>query len=371
MAKADFYRVGGLIVVLFFFFYITRSSGYSFMAAPNISGKQTTNLRGQCRTVWCMSKMDNIQFGVVADLDRMSKVADSKKPQWKSYFKHGSLVKTGDAASNGEPVWSIQWEDDIEMRSAVGEAGRGFELSELVSWQNKLWTFDDRTGLVYEVNKKHQCIPKHILMEGDGENTKGQKTEWATVKDGKLYVGSFGKVFTNTAHEIVSTNNLWVSILDSNGDQTHEDWTVYYRKMQEATNSQHPGYMIHEAIHWDEINRLWYVLPRRVSHEEYDEKKDETMGSNLLLTFNEDFSQLISKKEIGKLERTHGWSSFKFVPWTGNKVILGLRTMEVEDKATGDAEQKTFITLFDVEGNVFLPEQQIPGDYKFEGLEFL
>eukprot|EP00514_Thraustochytrium_sp_LLF1b_P007368 CAMPEP_0184528694 /NCGR_PEP_ID=MMETSP0198_2-20121128/11932_1 /TAXON_ID=1112570 /ORGANISM="Thraustochytrium sp., Strain LLF1b" /LENGTH=360 /DNA_ID=CAMNT_0026920565 /DNA_START=328 /DNA_END=1410 /DNA_ORIENTATION=- len=329
--------------------------------AGALSSSQSS-FRGGCRTAWCLSEKDDFHFAVVADLDRQSKISDSK---WKSVFKRATLRLT-EADS-----WVINWHEEVELTTKLGEAGRGLELSELVTWQGKLWTFDDRSGVVFELDEAHQCIPRYILMEGDGANSKGQKTEWATEKDGKLYVGSFGKPYTNNAGEVTSRNNLWISIIDPSGAVTHEDWTQKYAFMQQMTDSVFPGYMIHEAIHWDDINRLWYVLPRRVSHERYDEKLDEEMGSNLLMVFNEDFSKLEKKLEIGEHIKTHGWSSLKFLPWTNNQVIIALRTVEVEDKATGDSSQETYLTIFNVNGEIHLKEQRIPGDVKFEGIEFL
>lgn len=69
---------------------------------------------------------------------------------------------------------------------------------------------------------------RYIIPEGDGNNDKGMKLEWATVKDGSLLVGSMGKEYTNSEGEIVNTNNLWVDFIDERGEVTHEDWTEYY-----------------------------------------------------------------------------------------------------------------------------------------------
>lgn len=368
-------NTGKLLLICAAVFVVFFMSHMLFSDSTIKPNKINSNLRPEpgCDTVWCLSDKNNkeIHFGIVADLDRQSKVEGAKKPTWRSIFKEGILKKENDS-------WHISWKDkSVELLTQLGEAGRGMELSELVTWKNKLWTFDDRSGVVFEIQKgidgesDPKAVPRHILMEGDGNNNKGQKTEWATVKDGDLYVGSFGKPYTNNAGEITTRNNMWISKISNTGAVSHVNWIPKFEKMQEVTDSIHPGYMIHEAIHWDSINKLWYVLPRRVSHDSYDEKKDEEMGSNLLLVFNEDFSELKSKLEIGEKVATHGWSSFKFVPWTNNKVVMALRTMELENKETGDGTQETYLTVFGVDGTIFLSEQKIPGDYKFEGIEFL
>ena len=37
----------------------------------------------------------------------------------------------------------------------------------------------------------------NIMMDGNGEKTKGFKGEWCTVKDDKLYIGGMGKEWVN------------------------------------------------------------------------------------------------------------------------------------------------------------------------------
>lgn len=46
------------------------------------------------------------------------------------------------------------------------------ELSELVVFNGKLLTFDDRTGIVFEVEKAN-VTPWVILQDGDGKSSKG------------------------------------------------------------------------------------------------------------------------------------------------------------------------------------------------------
>lgn len=55
------------------------------------------------------------------------------------------------------------------------------------------------------------------------------KLEWATIKDGSLVVGSFGKEYTDDAGHVVSMNNNWVIFIDADGGITREDWTQQYK----------------------------------------------------------------------------------------------------------------------------------------------
>lgn len=49
------------------------------------------------------------------------------------------------------------------------------------------------------------------------------------------------------------------------------------------------GYMLHESGVWSDIHKKWFFLPRRMSQDRYNEEKDEEMGTNVLLSCDEDF----------------------------------------------------------------------------------
>ena len=296
---------------------------------------------------------------IVSDLDKKSRIEDDKKGQWKSIMKKGQLKR------DGKGGYTISWTEDVELRTKVSEAGRGMELSALVEYNRRLYAFDDRTGLVFEI-RRSKAIPRHILMEGDGNTGKGQKTEWATVKDGKMYVGSFGKEYTNPDGSIKNTNNMWVSIIDKYGAVSHEDWTARFNKVREAAGCPYPGYMIHEAISWSPARRQWVILPRRVSQEPYDENEDERRGSNTVLLASEDFSH-IEVRHITPLTPTRGFSDFKFLPGSKDEVIVALKSEENEEQQT----QNSYLTVFNLDGSVLMDETEIPGGMKYEGLEFL
>ena len=295
---------------------------------------------------------------IVSDLDKKSRVESDKKGLWKSVMKKGLLKRM----DNG--MYSIQWISDTELFTKISEAGRGMELSALVEFNRRFYTFDDRTGLAFEIVGK-KAIPRYIMMEGDGNTDKGQKTEWATVKDGKMYVGSFGKEYTNPDGSIKNTNNMWISIINDRGVVRHEDWTDRFNKLREAVGCPYPGYMIHEAITWSPVRRQWVILPRRVSKEAYDENEDERRGSNTVIFASEDFSK-IEVKHITPLTPTRGFSDFKFLPGSKDQIIVALKSEENEEAQT----QNTYITVFDVNGKILMEETEIPGMMKFEGLEF-
>lgn len=50
--------------------------------------------------------------------------------------------------------------------------------------------------------------------------------------------------------------------------------------------------MIHEAGGWSEVLKKWVFLPRRASKEQYNDKTDEKMGTNIMLLTDEDFANV-------------------------------------------------------------------------------
>jgi len=309
----------------------------------------------------------------VADLDKRSKHEDEKK--WFSILTPAILKRT---SSNS---YTISWKPETKIYTKHNEGGRGMELSELTVYDGRLLSFGDRTGIVFEFLKKEgevKGVPRFILTEGDGETDKGMKVEWSTVKDGKLYIGSFGKEFTNPAGEIINTNNNWIVTMDHQGMMQRYDWSTVYNKVRAAVGCEAPGYLVHEAVLWSESQRRWMFLPRRVSKVTYDDVIDEKKGSNLLIVADDQFREI--KVVTIKLNRDalsdglHGFSSFAFVPNTGDKHAIAMRS--VEENCTGDddevCKQRSYCIVFDtVTGEVLMQEQPMSDKYKFEGVEFV
>ena len=136
-----------------------------------------------------------------------------------------------------------------------------------------------------------------------------------------------------------------------------------------------PGYLIHEAINWSPHLRKWVFMPRRISTEKYDDVLDEKRGSNKVLLVDEAFtkSELVTVKMASK-DGLHGFSSFAFIPGTGDEHVLALRSVE-EDCAGDDLDvckQRSYFVIFDVTtGEVLMDEVEIGDDMKYEGVEFV
>lgn len=106
------------------------------------------------------------RIGVIADLDTSS--SSDKKLTWFSYIRRGYLL----VSQSGDKV-AVEWDADrVILESHLAEKGRGMELSELVVFNGKLYSVDDRTGIVYHIDGD-KAVPWVILPDGDGSVAKG------------------------------------------------------------------------------------------------------------------------------------------------------------------------------------------------------
>lgn len=117
--------------------------------------------------------VDNVgikyRIAIISDLDKSSK-SQTEKNMWYSYYKKGYL--TWYTSNNTiELLWDN--EEPIVLKSSISMGGRGMELSELVTFNGKVYSFDDRTGIIYSINEDNTVLPWLILMDGNGTELKG------------------------------------------------------------------------------------------------------------------------------------------------------------------------------------------------------
>lgn len=331
--------------------------------------------------------MQTYRIALIADLDKSSK-DEQHKYSWRSYLKKGYL-----SYSNTKKSVVVSFDNDnrvIEIVGGYSLNGRGMELSELVTFNGRILTFDDRTGIVYELNDD-KVIPWVLLMDGAGKTSKGFKSEWATVKDEVLYVGSMGKEWTSSTGEFESFDPMYVKAITTTGEvrtklytfnykffrhhiyiwekifhlQVHHlKWVAKYKAIRSILGIDWPGYMIHESAAWSPIHRKWFFLPRRCSKERYDEVRDEHMGCNVLITADENFHR-IEQVKLANYKSTHGFSSFKFIPGSDDSVIVALQTEEINGTTA------TYITSFTIDGKILVDSLKLNTNLKYEGIEFI
>lgn len=179
------------------------------------------------------------KIAIISDLDTLSKSL-SNDNVWNSFMKKGLLKWIPK-----KNIVTISWDHNYTiLSSSMAFKGRGMELSELVVFDGKLLSFDDRTGMVYRLDANN-AYPWIILIDGNGNNNaKGFKSEWATVKDQQLYVGSMGKEWTTPNGHYVNNNPMWVKKILPTGQVISIDWTDNYKLLRQAYNIHFPGRLI-------------------------------------------------------------------------------------------------------------------------------
>jgi len=315
---------------------IAQSSAMRFKPEPSLFvplvlvllAQQTTNAADQsCPTA-------RHDFIVVADPDKASR--DPQKFVWRSKLLHGALSPL----PNGN--FTVEWRaaPPVVLQTSTARKNRSMELSEIVKHDNEWWTVCDVTGFVYTVDTETGKLEHRMtVMDGDGSSEVPAKLEWATERDGSLWLGSTGKPWQGT-HD-----SEWVKErVPSEPKVRYHDWSDQFEKLRRASNITTPGYLWHEAVHFWEEKRQWVFAPRKESSGKvYDEVADELRGTNLVLLADETFEQ-IQTFRVGQLDREWGWSAIRSVPNDERSLFAALRVTEV------DGRTQTALSVFDLEG---------------------
>jgi len=307
------------------------------------------------------TETETYDFIIVADMDQSSKMDGQQK--WKSELVHGRLIRNPHLGT-----YSVAMQEDVRtLVSSYNDGARGMELSDICNFNGKVYTFDDRTGLVYEIGESH-FSPAFVLADGDGTDGKGFKAEWCTVKNDELYIGGMGKEWTDQKGNFVNYNPMYVKTISASGELKHVRWVDEYNAVRKATGTLSPGYILNEAVVWlpntgDDGKGRWLITPRRLSKEKYDAELDEYRCTNKGMLATEDFSSVTVLDDIGGLIRTRGFSSIKFLPFRENEVVV-LKTEEVSGA-------NTYMMVYNLNtGEILMPDTHV-GNNKFEGLEFV
>lgn len=318
----------------------------------------------------------SFQIMMIADLDKQSldKSDPKGKLKFKSYIMKGSVTEIPGSDGNTASFAATLQQPEIQVESQLNEGGRGVELSDLVYFNDKLLTFDDRTGAVFEVIRRgvenSPVVLRPFLVLADINDNmkmaKGMKIEWATKKGNKLYVGSYGNEFVGENNKILHKNMMLVRTINQNWKVETIDWEANFKKIKEKLGCPFPGYVFHEAVNWAPCLQRWVFLPRKVSTESFDDKGQETKGSLKMVIATDDFSDIrIVDIKLTDASNTKGFSSFKFVPNTHNRVIIALRSVEVGDS------QSTSLVMFTIDGQELVKDIVVSPIYKYEGIEFV
>jgi len=316
------------------------------------------------------------KIGVVSDSDNKKEPQENSEDKEddglkKSLLKEGSLFIQQNYEDPSKTNITVDWDTgkNYSINSGYTYAGKGPKLSTLNVFNGNLYTCDDKTGIVYELplnetSEEIEPIPWVILADGNYTGGQGFKCEWATIKDGDLWIGGHGEEkYNETTGDLIDKDDNFVKRISTSGEVTHLDWTKNFNKMAEALDIHFPGYVLHESAGWSDVLQKWIFMPKKISTEKLDDESSKTAGSNMVVLADSEFGD-IQVGSIGELSPTHGFASFKFIPGTGDQSIVAIKT--VEDGETAE----TYIMAFDLRGNILLEETKF-ADEKYESIEFL
>lgn len=284
-----------------------------------------------------------LPLAIIADMDEKAKV--DAKQSWESILSKGFIER-----SKGK--YSVRWINKVKLSSSLNFAGRGMELSELVTFGARLLAPDDRTGLLFDISRG-SAVPWVWLSALQGDAAP-MKVEWATVKDGLLYVGGNGKEYcrkaarpqrtaeVSTPLDCSDQKPMWVASIESTGRIIHHDWSGRYASLRKHTGHGWPGWMLHEAVRWSDVHRRWFFAPRRASTEAYTSSGARVAGTNLLISTSEEFGD-IQVASLGAKVPLRGFSSFAFVPGTGDRHLVALKTVETAELV------ESYFGVYDIE----------------------
>lgn len=201
-----------------------------------------------------------IPIAIIADLDKRAACENNTE------LNYSVLMKGNFTWQPPKKLLGVNWNENKTLTSDVKKKGRGMELSELILYNGKLLTVDDRTGTIFMI-KNNQVLP-WVTLRNEENNKKrsisnsftqrifanvilmsidifetGFKAEWATVKDGKLYVGSHGKESVKASGKVKDRDMEYVKIVSSNGQITSVNWSPNYAKLKNAANFTSPGFV--------------------------------------------------------------------------------------------------------------------------------
>jgi len=300
-------------------------------------------------------------FGVVADLDLLSR--DPQEFLWRSYLKKGRVVRLSGREERDR--FNIAWDQELELRSSTATRNRSMELSELVRYDRTLMAFCDYSGIVYKIDPvTGKTFQRFAIADGNGDETKPFKAEWATIKDDAVWLGSIGFEWYGQNGELLHRNAEWIKTIDSSGSVRNLDWHPVYQTLRSATNTTLPGYMWHEAVEWEPVQRLWIMLPRFASSEKtYKPGVEHNDTADMMIVANEGFTD-IKVTKLAHHDPSYGFTSVKRLPGSNNRFMV-LRCHE-----NGDIHRSQAAVL-DLNGEFYTdPPYQEVGDRKFEGLAF-
>jgi soluble calcium-activated nucleotidase 1 len=270
--------------------------------------------------------------------------------------------------------WSIEWSPTPQyVTGMITVGGRGMELGTLQYWRDgKLYSCDDRSGIVYELivqeGSEPQAIPRYIVPDGNGNAARGMRCEWATIKGDFMMLGSTGRPRTDIkSNLIVNSDALWVKAISPLGEVRHLDWTEPYAKLRAALGIvRGNGYVVHECAAWSRVRRQWVFVPRHVSSTPYDPADERKHGSTVIVITDSNFAttRVVALPPMRSSSTPFGVTECKFIPNGKDDALLLVKAITRDD-----GTYESVVAIVRIDGQLIMDDRPMPPGWKFEALE--
>eukprot|EP01061_Rhynchopus_euleeides_P022985 TRINITY_DN37470_c0_g1_i1.p1 TRINITY_DN37470_c0_g1~~TRINITY_DN37470_c0_g1_i1.p1 ORF type:complete len:424 (+),score=167.93 TRINITY_DN37470_c0_g1_i1:90-1361(+) len=307
-------------------------------------------------------------------------IGDAQGKEMAAVLQQGSLVRAEELAtkpSRDQAEYQVTWGRADELRgSFIHASGGGTAFSTLQFGRNRheLYSCDDKTGIIFEVSlATFELYPRWILPAGDGNTERPFKCEWMAVKDSRLYVGSVGKMWVESA-DTLHDDFMWVKVIGEHEPRPRSVlWEPVYSKIRDVLGCP-GGYVMHEAVQFSAVHKEWFFLPFRVSKEPYSEDTEADQVGRSLVRCDTTRKRCQSfPVRGGSPDSKGGFVEFKFIPDGTDTVIVAVRMHKLppqkDSPPKAPAAYLSWLVVMTATGEVLREDIPIPGGHKFEGLE--
>lgn len=340
----------GIALAVFLAVFFTRNSSSSEDDYPD----SMNNYRSYKNSI------KQLRIAMISDDDK--ETFDNKT--FRSHMYIGTIDTT-------EEKWKYTQTEAIDFSTGfniLASKSRGNELSDLVWFYDTLYSFDDKTGIGFEMDTVNKNMyPRMIFAGSNGTSKIGMKVEWSTVMGDQMVIGSHGNTHWDGREDY---QNSYVHYIDKDLSQETVAWIDEYENINRALNITYPGYVTNEAISYSNQNDQWYVFPRKVSEEEYNETRDYTLSSEYFLICDNNVNNC-KKYRDPQRRPERCFSSIFPVPYN-EKIVVYTKSVENESGTESYIGAVSFDGVEEgKEGKIIMDEVQITDKYKIEGVELL
>eukprot|EP00122_Pirum_gemmata_P007786 Pgem_evm1s7160 len=246
---------------------------------------------------------------------------------------------------------------NVNFTNSHGEKN---EFSELLKLEETVYTFDDKTGIMYSIpwsktNDQYNTKLERVHQFKTSDSKIAMKTEWATslTNPHHILVGSHG-VGYKKRDEVV--------VYDVKGKKeiAKQKWGVY-KEIANFLDLNDDGYLNVEGVIFEPTQAKLFIFPRLTCNSTFGKGPEHYSNFFVSCDFN-DQNLSCSNYQKTTLSDSDPFTGFSSVKLLNNNKFIALKTNE-----TSDDDHYSTIKSFDNTGKVFW-SHLLSNNTKFEGL---